>query len=308
VDLKDVKIGVLGGGVSGERDVSLISSKGAFDALKRHGMNVVLIDIVTADEMAVKKQLLQEKIGFAFIALHGEFGEDGVIQKILEDLNIPYTGCGVRASYLAMDKIASKELFVKYKVSTPDYTVCLNENDKIDLEYPVVVKPFFSGSSLGVSIVKNAQELPAALKSALRYTGHKALVEDYVDGRELTVGILNDKPLEVVEISPRKGFYDFNNKYGDDLTDFIAPAPIDAEMRARLQDLAMQAHRALDCRQFSRVDIRLNSKNEAYVLEVNTIPGLTSHSLLPLSAKCCGIDFDALIFTMANCAWEACRH
>jgi len=298
VEIKKIKIGVLGGGVSGERDVSLVSSKAAYEALLRCGMNAVWVDVVSDDKEQLKRLLSEQGIEYAFIVLHGEFGEDGRIQKILEEIGIPYNGSSPESSYAAMDKIVSKEIFVKYGVPTAAYRVCLKPTDMVDMHYPLVVKPFFSGSSLGVSIVRDKEGLPVALSEALKYNGHKALVEDYIDGRELTVGILQDQPLEVVEIAPRKGFYDFENKYGNDLTDFLAPAPLDAAMRAHIRTLALNAHKALGCRNFSRVDFRLNSKNEAYVLEVNSIPGLTSHSLLPLSAKCCGITFDQLILKM----------
>lgn len=308
MELKDVTIGVLGGGISGEREVSLVSSRAAYEALLRCGMKAVWLDIVTGKKDVIAGQLKAANVGFAFIALHGDFGEDGEIQKILEDLDMPYSGSDPQASYRAMDKIVTKEIFIEKSIATAAYRVCTDVREDPSWDLPVVVKPFFSGSSLGVSVVGNKKNLPAAIEEALKYKGHKALIEDYIDGRELTVGILQEQALEVVEIVPRKGFYDFANKYGDNVTDFLAPAPLDQDTRDKIRSLGLAAHNALGCRHFSRVDIRLNSKGIPYVLEVNTIPGLTSHSLLPLSAKCCGINFDDLIMKMALSSWKAGKH
>jgi len=305
VGLTDVRIVVLGGGISGERDVSLESSRNAYAALKRSGIDAVLLDVNTTDEKQLSAMIQQTQAQMAFIALHGEFGEDGGVQKVLGAINMPYTGSGPEASYDAMDKIRAKEIFIKNNVPTPKYEVALDGNHVFKGAYPVVVKPFFSGSSLGVSIVNQPDRLSSAIEDALKYNGRKALIEEYIDGRELTVGILDEMPLEVVEIVPKAGFYDFGNKYSDGVTDFLAPAPMDALTRRLLKDLALRAHCSLKCRHFSRVDIRLNSKNIPYVLEVNSIPGLTSHSLLPLSARCMGIDYDELVLRMARLAWES---
>ena len=300
MDLKGIKIAVLGGGISGERDISLESSKNAFNALKRLGLNVVLLDLNTSDENEVTAIIKHSGAGMVFVALHGEFGEDGGVQKILENMGLPHTGSGSRASYVGMDKIMAKEIFIKNGVRTPHYAVALTKDFIFRGQYPVVVKPFFSGSSLGVSVVDKPQAMALAITEALKYKGNKALIEEYIDGRELTVGILDDAPLEVVEIVPKQGFYDFKNKYSDGVTDFLAPAPLDEALRLELKKMAVKAHKVLGCRSFSRVDIRLNTKNVPYVLEVNSIPGLTSHSLLPLSAKCLGIDYDHLILRMAS--------
>ena len=261
MDLKNLKVGVLGGGVSGERAVSLESANGAYRALERKGIKAVLVDITTDDHSKVKKIIADIGIDLAFIALHGEFGEDGKIQSILEELSLPYTGSDPKASYDAMDKIASKEIFVAHSISTPRYTIYLGKEVAMPGDYPVVVKPYFSGSSLGVWVVDGPAQLQNALDDAISYKGHKVLVEEYIDGRELTVGILDDAPLEIVEIVPRKGFYDFNNKYSDGMTDFLAPAPLEDPIRAKLKKLALAAHKALGCRHFSRIDIRLNSVN-----------------------------------------------
>jgi D-alanine-D-alanine ligase len=304
VGLNGVKVVVLGGGVSGEREVSLESSKNAWGSLKRSGVDAVLLDVNTTEEKNLIEMIKNTGANLAFIALHGEFGEDGAIQTILESIALPHTGSGPKASYDAMDKIRAKEIFIKMGIPTPRYEVATMRDYRFTGAYPVVVKPFFSGSSLGVSIVKEPGQLPAAIGEALKYKGSKALIEEYIEGRELTVGILGEAALEVVEIVPHSGFYDFSNKYSDGVTDFLAPAPLDETTRKELKSLALRAHLALGCRHFSRVDIRLNNKKVPYVLEVNSIPGLTSHSLLPLSAGCLGISYDELILRMTRLAWS----
>ena len=294
--LSNLKIGVLGGGISLERDISLLSSKEVVSILKRNNINHVFIDIFTSEKEIVKELIFKNNIDLAFIALHGEFGEDGEIQKILDEIGIPYTGSCPLASYRAMNKILSKEIFVKENIPTADYIVCRrNEFPNIN-KYPVVVKPYFSGSSIGVFIVNNEDELKNALEEAFSIQD-TVIIEDYIDGKELTVGILEDKPLAVVEIIPKSRYFDFFAKYKDDTT-FIAPAKLEKDVYKNVQETALRAHKALGCRHFSRVDIKLSKENIPYVLEINSIPGLTSHSLLPLSAKVCGISFDELILKM----------
>lgn len=300
MDLKAVKIGVLGGGISAERDISLLSAKSAYEALLRQGVKPVLIDINSSQSQELEKLLRFNLVDCAFIALHGEFGEDGGIQEILENLGIAYTGSDPQASALAMNKILTKEKFKQAGVSTASFKV-FSQGNKIpdNLSFPLVVKPYCSGSSLGISIVREQSELEAALELAFKHQS-TVLLEDYIDGRELTVGILDEHPLSIVEIIPKKAYYNFDAKYNDALTQFIAPAKIPKTIYRQVQDLALSAHQALGCRHFSRVDLRLNQQGQAYVLEVNSIPGLTSHSLLPLSAKVSGIEFDSLILTMVE--------
>jgi len=303
--LRDVKVGVLGGGVSSEREISLLSANEAYKVLRKNNIETVFIDITMRQEEKVKEMILNSNIDLAFIALHGEFGEDGKIQKILEELDIPYTGSGSLASYLAMDKIASKEIFIKKGIPTADFVVYEADQSIDDLtfnfKYPAVVKPFFSGSSVGVFIVNDKAELETALKKAIALQP-KIIIEDYIKGREFTVGIFEDKPLAVVEIVLKSGYFDFTTKYNDGLAQFISPAKLDETIYKKIQDIALAAHYALGCKHFSRVDILLGSGCIPYVLEVNSIPGLTTHSLLPLSAKCCGMDFDELIVGMTQLA------
>ncbi|MCM8823602.1 MAG: D-alanine--D-alanine ligase [Candidatus Omnitrophica bacterium] len=304
-DLRDIKVGILKGGISGERKISFLSGEQASLALRRKGINVVDIIIDSSDESVIKSLICKESIDLAFIALHGEFGEDGGIQSILDDLDIPYTGSSPRASYLAMNKIASKIIFIKRGIPTPSFFVLdrLVDIDDEMISFPKVVKPYYSGSSLGVSIVKNYQDYRQAIIKAFTIND-RVIVEDYIYGKELTVGILDDKPLSVVEIIPKQSYYDFDAKYTDGLSEFNAPAPLPSHIYKKIMEIGFSAHSALGCRHFSRVDIRLDPEGIPFVLEVNTIPGLTSHSLLPLCAKVCGIGFDELILKMVELAYN----
>ncbi len=302
MNLDNIKIGIFGGGVSKERSISLISAKEVYRSLLSQGKQVVLIDISTSREDKVKELVEKYKIDIAFIALHGEFGEDGGIQSIFERLGVCYTGSGPEASLLAMDKILAKNVFLKAGISTPAFSICVNaESFERNFQYPVVVKPYFSGSSLGVSIVHSKVEMQRALKSAFSFQ-NKIIVEDYIKGRELTVGILQEKSLGVVEIIAEGDYFDFTSKYENPQTKFIAPAGLSPVVYKHVQEVALWAHKALGCRHSSRVDIRLGDDNIPCVLEVNSIPGLTMHSLLPLSARVCGLTFDDLVLKMLEVA------
>lgn len=302
IKIEDLRIGVLGGGVSTERDISLISSREAHKALVKKGLDVVFIDILTKEENKLKELIISSGIGLAFIALHGEFGEDGRIQEILEELGIAYTGSGPKASALAMNKGHSKRIFKAKGILTPNFTVLSKEEDiPNEIKYPLVVKPCSSGSSIGVSIVRDRDSLRDAFDLAFSHSSG-VILEDYIEGRELTVGILEEEPLAVVEIVPKKGYFDFDAKYSHGASDFIAPAQLNNKVEKEVRFLCLAAHKVLGCRHFSRVDIRLSKDNFPFVLEVNSIPGLTLNSLLPLSAKVCGIDFNELIFKMVELA------
>ncbi|MFH1504083.1 MAG: D-alanine--D-alanine ligase [Candidatus Omnitrophota bacterium] len=306
MDLKDIKIGVLGGGVSGEREISLISAWESYQALRRNKLNAVFIDIYTSQKEKVKELISLANIDLAFIALHGEFGEDGKIQQILEELDIVYSGSGPQASFLAMDKIASKNIFIKSGLPTPNFDICWDiKNIPEIVKYPVVTKPCSCGSSLGVSIIQEKAGLKQAAVKAFVCPGqNQIIIEEYIEGRELTVGILDNKPLAVVEIFPKQGYYDFANKYTEGKTEFKAPAELESSIYKKVQEVCFLAHKVLNCRHFSRVDIRLSQNNDPYVLEVNSIPGLTSHSLLPLSAKAWGLNFDQLILKITEMAFN----
>ncbi|UCC94625.1 MAG: D-alanine--D-alanine ligase [Candidatus Omnitrophota bacterium] len=300
-----MRVGVLGGGVSEEREISLISAQEVLNALKRKSIEAFFVDITTSDRQKVKEILLSHIFDVAFVALHGEFGEDGKIQRILQNLKIPHTGSSPSASYLSMDKIASKTIFVRGDIPTPPFHVCVDPSRlPRNLQFPLVVKPYFSGSSIGISIVRDESDLGPALKKAFSLQ-KRVLLEQYIEGREMTVGILEEKPLAVVEIVSKNEYFDFHTKYTVGEAELRAPAELETSVYGRVQAVALSAHRALGCKSFSRVDMRLSRDNTPFVLEVNSIPGLTSHSLLPLSAKCCGIDFDDLILKMTILAFNA---
>lgn len=305
--LKNKKIIVLCGWISREREVSLRSGKKIYSALLRKGYDVTLID----PKMEGWEPVLRGDI--VFIALHGKPGEDGTIQGFLETFNVPYTGSGVLASSLAMNKLISKKMFISSGIPTPDY-LSMDDFESIDdfisksMEYiglPAVVKPVSEGSSIGVSIVKDADSLAPVVKDTVNKFD-RVFIEKYIEGREITIGIieLDGKPvaLPILELVPRNKFYDYEAKYTAGFTEFIIPARMDKEKYTLAQELALKAHKALGCTGFSRVDLITDSNDNPYVLEVNTIPGMTELSDLPAMAKAYGIDYDDLVEIMLQSA------
>ena len=294
MEIKNKKIGVLAGGLSSERDISLKSGMAVYEALKSDGCNVVFIDVdKDLDSLAAK--LKNEGIDVAFIALHGRFGEDGTVQKFLEEQGISYTGSGPEASQLALDKLASKKIFAEHKIKIPPYkTFKKGQRIQIDeFSLPYVVKPRHEGSSIGMSIVREKKKLKNAVDKAYMYDDI-IIVEKYVKGNEITVGILDDEPLCVIQIVPGSEFYDYEAKYTRPDTKYLVPAPIKKSIYEKSRKLAKKAYAALNCRGFSRVDMIWADNDEIYVLEVNTIPGLTSRSLLPKAAEHAGMSFSQL--------------
>jgi D-alanine-D-alanine ligase len=287
------RIGVLAGGSSSERDISLKSGTAVFRALVDEGFCAIFLDVKDDICDIIKKN----KIDVAFIALHGKFGEDGTVQKMLESIGVPYTGSGVQASKAALDKIGSKEAFVKNNIPVPRFAVARKGKaltaDVDSLGWPLVVKPPLEGSSIGLSIVKDRKALYEALEKAFKF-GPTALLEEYIDGRELTVGILDDKPLPVIEIVSKNKVYDYEAKYKSPETEYLVPAPIERAVFEKAQALGVEAHKALGCRSMSRVDIMADKDGSLFVLEVNTIPGMTERSLLPKAAAAHGLSFGKL--------------
>lgn len=284
------RIAVLAGGPSSEREISLESGKAVFEALKKRGHDVLFMDI--QDHSVAGETVKSAGADAAFIVLHGGFGEDGTMQEILKKSRIPFTGSGPKASRLALDKAASRRLFEEAGLKVPRYR-SFKKGEDIDLSgmsCPLVVKPTNEGSSIGLSIVDQDEEIDKAVTGAFCFS-EEILVEEFIKGRELTVGILDDEPLPVVEIVAEKGYYDFEAKYKSPNTRYLAPAPLSTGSFIRAQSEALKAHKALGCRSFSRVDMILGADDEIYVLEVNTIPGLTTRSLLPKAAQAAGIDF-----------------
>ena len=288
-----INVAVLMGGVSNERGVSLRSGNEVSKVLREAGYNVIEI-IVNDTEL---HELDSYNIDVAFIALHGTFGEDGGVQELLESKGIPYTGPGVEASRLAMDKLASKEIFISNNLVTPDYIDVSQYGSKEELEnavksigLPVIVKPSMDGSSIGIKIANNMEQLHDGISFARKYGG-PVLVEKYIEGNEFTVSILLDKPLPIVEIKTGCCFYSYCSKYKSHDTKYSTKVNITRQVYESIQDLALKAHSALGCTDMSRVDIILGKDGISYLLEVNTIPGFTERSLYPMAAEAANIKF-----------------
>ncbi len=280
------------GGVSEEREISLKTGEAVLKALIQRGYNAVPMD--AGREIAAR--LVEEGIEVAFIALHGRFGEDGCVQGMLEVMGIPYTGSGVRASSLAMDKAAAKKVLLFHGVFTPAFGAVKEDGRITGVKTPLVIKPSSQGSAIGVSIVRKKSELKGAVINARKY-GPDIIAEEYIDGRELTVSILDGRALPVIEIRPREGFYDYRAKYTKGLTEFIVPAKLKKAVEKRVTGVALKAYNALGCTGAARVDVIL--RNEIpYVLEVNTIPGMTEMSLFPRAAARAGMDYPELVEKM----------
>lgn len=291
--IENLKIAVLMGGPGSEREVSLASGKAVFAALQAEGLDVVAVDVTEA------KLDLPEGTGLAVNVIHGTFGEDGQLQRLLEEQGMPYTGAGSASSELAFDKVESKKVFVEKNVPTPlcEIVNCKEGVSFPEMSLPYVVKPPREGSSVGVHIVKTQEEAEAALNDAAQY-GDEVLVEQFVEGKELTVGVLDGEAFPIVHIVPRSGFYDITNKYpwmtGEGGTDYFCPADLSPEVTAAVQKAAVDAYQALGVEVYARVDVLLDADENPYVLEANTIPGMTESSLLPKSAQEAGYAFGAL--------------
>ncbi|MDD2541844.1 MAG: D-alanine--D-alanine ligase [Desulfuromonadaceae bacterium] len=293
--IKSKKIGVLFGGLSAEREVSLKSGTAVYQALIAQGYNAVAID-VGRDLADVLKR---EGVEVAFIALHGRYGEDGCVQGLLELLQIPYTGSGVLASALAMHKLYSKQIFAASNILTAPFR-CYRRDEivtmgELPFSVPLVVKPVQEGSSVGISIVKEESQLPQALEMAFRHDD-EILVEQFIKGQEVQVGILDNRPVGAIEIVPKNEFYDFEAKYTDGMAEHIFPARLEKTLYEKALQVGLAAHRSLGCTGYSRVDLLVTSAGDCYVLEVNTLPGMTALSLLPeIAAKGAGLSFEALV-------------
>lgn len=291
IDLKNKKIAVLMGGPGSERKVSLATGSGVAGALRKLGADVTEVDVTDANFA------LPDEVDVAFNAIHGTFGEDGQVQRILESRGVKYTGEGVAGSELAIDKIASKKRFVERGVPTPAFEILAN-GAQPTLTVPFVVKAPREGSSVGVYIVRTEDQIESSLAEARKYAS-ELLVEQFVEGHELTVGIVGDVAFPVIEIVAKKDFYNFENKYpflnpNAAGADHYCPAAIGEVATELVQRTALAAHRALDLEVYSRVDVLLTQYGEPFVLEVNTIPGMTSVSLLPEAAAEAGMSYEQL--------------
>jgi D-alanine-D-alanine ligase len=304
--LTSKKIAVLMGGKSAEREISLKSGRAMEASLRRQGCTVQAIDL---DE-AVAERLRQEKIELVVNALHGRGGEDGTIQGLLEILGIPYTGSGVLASAIGMNKVMTKRLLEACAVPTPRYAVLHSahpaarpsgEELPAGFSCPVIVKPSSEGSTIGVTIVASPDGIPEAYAEAFR-CGEEILVEEYIRGREVTAGILEETPLPLIEIETMEEFYNYKSKYTAGTTDYIVPARLPRALAEEVQGLALRTHQGIGCRGCTRVDFRVDPDGKPFVLEINTVPGMTETSLLPKAAAAAGISYDQLVAKIVRSA------
>lgn len=299
------RVAVLHGGWSAEREVSLESGRHAHAALVELGVNSTLIDASPGKVLQLKDQ------GFdrVFIALHGRGGEDGQVQAALELQDLPYTGSGVAASSLAMNKIQTKRIWSAQNLPTPKSAVlqpgCDAEALVAELGLPIFVKPACEGSSIGMSKVTEISELAAAVESAARFDA-RILAEQFISGREYTAAILNGRALPIVRVEPKAGFYDYHAKYQAEDTGYHCPSGLAAEQEVQCQQLALRAFEACGAHGWGRVDFFVDSTGKVWLLELNTVPGLTSHSLVPMAAKAAGLDFKQLIWAilLSSCKGE----
>ncbi len=286
------RVGLLLGGASPERDVSLQTGKNCGEALRALGYDVTDIDPAADGHFTFVDRL--RDIDVAFIALHGRWSEDGCVQGLLESLRVPYTHSGVLASAAAMNKVFAKRLFLSLGIKTAAFDVITEPNGyQSRFAYPLVVKPNGQGSSVGVSIVKRAEDLDKALKFANLHAA-EVIVEEFIKGREINVAVLDGEVLGSVEIKPATEFYDYDAKYVRDDTQYLVPAPVSAEEEKRLFVVSRDAYNALGCSGAARIDVILDGNGEPWLLEANTLPGMTSHSLVPKIAAHKGISFEEL--------------
>ncbi|MBU1913216.1 MAG: D-alanine--D-alanine ligase [Candidatus Omnitrophica bacterium] len=313
--MKNKRVGVLMGGPSSEREISIKSGKAVCMALKAKKIDYVAVELQAGSNTNGYKKsaadlIASMKIDAAFVALHGEFGEDGTVQEILEQMNIPYTGSSSSASRVAMNKITAKEILKSKNILVARHEILTRKDfaKGCDLRLyfknlgsSLVIKPSNGGSSIGLNIASDEKGLKAAIDDAFKYDD-KLIIEEYIPGREITVGIIEDMALPIVEILPKRKFFDYTAKYEKDLTEYIVPAEIEKSIYKKCQDAGLGSHKVLSARSFSRVDIILNEKIGPVVLEINTIPGLTETSLLPKAARAIGIEFEDLCLKILKSA------
>lgn len=300
------KVGVLFGGRSAEREVSIMSGTGVLAALRSKGVDAHGFD--TGERSLA--ELAEQQFDRVFIALHGRFGEDGSLQGVLEQLGIPYTGSGVMASAIAMDKIFTKKIWQNHQLTTPAYEV-LNAETELRLvpdrlSLPLILKPPHEGSTIGITKVNGYSDMQEAYALAAQFDD-EVLAEQFILGRELTVAILGTGKhayaLPIIEIVAPDGNYDYQNKYFTDDTQYLCPAPLDAGLTAKIQEMCVDAYRAVNCEGWARVDVLLRkSDNEPFLIEINTSPGMTGHSLVPMAARAVGMSYEDLCVTILRSA------
>ncbi len=302
--LHPLNLTVFLGGPSAEREVSLRSGAAVVAALRSLGHTVQELDPLPGTLRAALAPATQA----VFLALHGTYGEDGTVQAELEELGIPYTGCGMAASLFAFDKVITKRRCLAAGIPTAPFTVFHRADAPWPTGWvpPVILKPTRQGSSVGLQFVDRIEQFPGALADSLRFGG-EVLLEERILGRETTVGILEDRALPIVEVRPQDGVYDYTNKYTAGRTEYLCPAPFDAATTARIQAAALGAFRAIGGRDYARVDVMVRGDGSPVVLEVNTLPGMTATSLLPKAAAAAGLDFPTLCQRLLDLAWRRSR-
>lgn len=292
---KNTKICVIYGGMSVEREVSLKTGKNMADALLKNFPNTHLVDA----DYTLAEKLVNLKPDICVLALHGTYGEDGCIQGMLEMMGIPYTGSGVAASAVAFDKLLAKQNFTDYGLNTPKYVI-VNKGDKKAPFIPCVVKAARQGSSIGVTIVHDEKDYEAAVQDAFKYD-NKVICEEFVEGKELTIPVMDGTAFPPIWIRPKKGFYNYENKYTAGMTDYLLDTGLSPARIRTLKKLAVKAYNAIGCRSMARIDFIATDK-KFYVIEVNTVPGMTATSLVPKSASKLGISFEEIVKKIAESA------
>ena len=285
-----MKVAVVFGGPSPEADVSRKSATGVISALKKKGYEVFPVEL----DSSLLRKLEEINPDRVFLVLHGSPGEDGTVQGLLELLGFNYTGCNTQTSAICMDKDITKRVLKTYGIPVPAGETYFSEEEVELLELPCVVKPARTGSSVGINLARTEEEFWKAVKEAFSYDS-KILVEEYIEGREITVGVLNGKALPPVEIVTETNFYDYEAKYESSKTQYVVPAPLPERLEKKILRISEKVYKVLECRGAVRVDFRVDERGAPYLLEVNTIPGMTERSLLPKAAKSAGIDFPELI-------------
>lgn len=295
------KVAVLMGGKSAEREVSLKSGQAVTIALQSQGIDATALDVKTLEDI----QSVAQDYDRAFIALHGRWGEDGVVQAILDDLGVPYTGSGMAASAVAMDKLRTKWMWLGAGLPTPKF-IWVSDSLPLDIDsfsipFPVIVKPSHEGSSIGMRKVVNEAELVDAVAFAQQYDS-EILIEQWITGREYTVGVLNNEALPLIELKTTHDFYDFEAKYQSNDTQYICPCDLESETQKKIQSLVLQAFNIIGARGWGRVDLMLDERNQPWLIELNSVPGMTDHSLVPMAAKAAGLSFERLVFEILQTA------
>jgi D-alanine-D-alanine ligase len=295
------KVAVLMGGKSAEREISLMSGKNVLEALQGAGVDALAFDPAQREVFELKREGFER----VFIALHGRYGEDGTVQGALELMDIPYTGSGVMASALAMDKVRTKMVWVACGLPTPRWEVLRADSDwtgvAARLELPLIVKPAREGSTLGLTKVARAEELSVAFDTAMRFD-RLVLAEEFVDGSELTAGFVGEQALPLIRIEAPEGRYDYQNKYFSDETRYFCPCGLPPDEERAIQDVVMRSAAALDCEGWGRADLIRRADGSIALLEMNTSPGMTGHSLVPMAAKVAGMDFGQLVLRILELA------